>query len=222
MLTFNAAASDTGTDEKIKWEWRVFWPSDCPHAADYGRFSFLGRAPDALEKESDADTYIFREGSPLDIKLRDGDISYKKLVSEDHGFYGFTKKHHFQFPIDAGQIGFIPGFAGHGEIRDGAALKRHLSRNPHGAAPVFITKERATASFTNPDHPEKKAKAEFATLEINGKRFQTLSIESSHLHWLKKLAAQIDTTGGYVMDYPGFLSFAAPSAALPRRALTAT
>ena len=214
---FNDASGEFSPDEKVKWEWRVFWPEKCPREKTYKDFSFLDQKPDSIVTEEDRDTYIFSEGSPLDIKLRSGGISYKQLVQEDHGLYGFAKKHHFQFPLPAGHLAFIPGFKGHGLVKNADSLRKLLDKNPHAAEPVLVTKDRRTATLSRSvphhAHPE-KATSEFATIEINGKKFQTLSIESSHPKWLKKLAEHVDTTGGYVMDYQGFLSFTAPDGSM--------
>lgn len=201
-------------EEKLKWEWRIFWPvhdAACEKLAD---FAFTGLTPDKVETESHPDIYCQLPGSSLNIKVRDNALMIKQAMQKSGDYCGYEKKKTLSFPLAAKDLPFALPAQTFNTAQEFLAAVRLAYP---AAQIVTVDKKRTSATFVRKGEDKKKLKAEYATIVCNGKTFQTLCLESKNRKWLESLVAGIDVTGGVICDYSGFFKLVAATPAPVRK-----
>jgi hypothetical protein len=211
-MTPKCHVSDRDT-EVAKWEWRVFWPEKNPPPPKFSDFSAIeGVDPEEIETEKNTDTYVLIPGNNSNIKLRGDAVSCKIFAAKTAGLTGYQKKQNFEFPISPENFAFLTGVPSEVEIASGEAFITAVLQHIPQAKIITAEKDRKIAKFRKPKKNNegfKKMKAEFASLDVDGRTFQTFCLESKHQKLLENTIEEINVGKGRVMDYTEFLSLLA-------------
>jgi hypothetical protein len=199
--------------EIAKWEWRVFWSDKNPPPAGFSNFSAIeGVDPEEIADEKNTDSYVLIPGSNTNIKLRDDSVSCKILAAKTVGLTGYQKKQTFEFPITSANFAFLTGISVEADIASDQDFIKVVLKHLPQAKIIIAEKERKIAKFRKPKKNKegfKKMKAEFSSLEIDGRKFQTFCLESKHQKLLEATIEGLDVGKGRTMDYTEFLSLLA-------------
>jgi hypothetical protein len=197
------------TEEKLSWEWRIFWPEYSAARDKLADFPFMEMVPKKTEKEEHPDLYCHLPNTFLNIKFRDDELMVKQMLEKEGDLCGYTKKRSYTFPVTARELPlFLPEpnkvYETCNELVDD--LQKHYS----GAKVYTVEKKRTSSTFVRQGEEKRKLKAEYSVIKCEGKTFQTLCLESKHRKWLSSIIEKVDTKGGIICDYfrlLGLLSF---------------
>lgn len=214
----------SGSDpENSRWEWRVFWPEGVtppPEFTDLTRFE--NEAPDEFTGEKCADTYIIIPGSTANLKLEGcSAVSCKALVPTTESMTLYREKERSSFPLDAETFKAWTGITVRTDVATHREFIDTILRHCPGTKIVVVEKERKIAEYDENEKCEEKLegmKAEFASLKICGKTFQTFCLECESKEKLDAVVKKMKVGGGCVMDYTKFLIHAgAPTPSAPAK-----
>jgi hypothetical protein len=196
-------------EERLTWEWRIFWREYDDARSALGDFSFVGLKPKKREDEDHPDIYYYLPNTFLNVKMREDEIVFKKMYEKKGDFCGYADKKKFNFPVTAEELPvFLP--QRDAVFDDCEELLDAFTRHYPGSKIYRLEKKRASATFVQPGDKTRKLKAEYSEISFENRRFQTLCLESKHKKWLKEVIGQLDTADGIVSDYfrlLGLLSF---------------
>lgn len=181
------------------WEWRAFWPAGrrvvLPAALD-----LMGQGDAGLE-EKNMDVYLFLHGKRDNIKLRGKGLKLKPVIEAFDAYCAFGPSAKIDLPARA--EAFADVFPRFNEVqvklRTREDLMAALSANGYrpGVIEVRKTRRKYRAIWG--------VKIELALIEVNGRTFHSLSLESRFLTALRVLSRNVGTANAIVGSYGEFL-----------------
>lgn len=181
------------------WEWRAFWPAGrrviLPAVLD-----LLGQG-DAVIEEKNMDVYLFVHGKRDNIKLRGKGLKLKPVIEAFDAYCAFGPSAKIDLPARADAFAEVfPRFIEvQVKLRTREDLMAALSANGYRPGVIEVRKtRRACRAIWG-------VKIELALIEVNGRTFHSLSLESRFLTALRVLSRNIRTANAIVGNYGEFL-----------------
>ena len=181
---------------KTTWEWRAFWPEgevvELPAA-----WGNIGQDSDC-EEELLEDSYLFVRGKKDNVKIRAKGLKIKPVVE---AFDDFTPSAKFRFPRDMAPLArlFPRLYEVRGELRSTDELIEIMYATGYQPSVLKVSKARRVHGMTF------GVQIEFARIEVDGRVFHSISMESPYLTALRILARNIPVGAGQVAGYSDFL-----------------
>ncbi len=181
------------------WEWRAFWPAEgsvsLPAALD-----LLG-SKDRAPEEANTDIYLFVHGKRDNIKLRGKGLKVKPVLEAFDQFSAFGPSGRVEFPAQAQALsGIFPRF---NEVRVKLRTREEMisALSVTGYRPGMVTVRKVRRQY----RAILGVKVELAQIEVNGRMFGSMSLESRFLAALRVLSRQVAVGPGIVGGYAEFL-----------------
>jgi hypothetical protein len=181
------------------WEWRCFWPGDAatplPAALD------LLSSGDEGREEQEADVYLFVRGKRDNIKFRGKGLKVKPVIEAFDEFCAFGPSDKVNFPLRAEALsGAFPRFNEvQVKLRTREDMLQALAASGYRPGVVRVSKRRRQYRALL------GVKIELAQIEVKGRLFQSLSLESRFLTALRVLSRNVAIGPGVVGGYAEFL-----------------
>lgn len=199
VLGSHAAAKGRASRPAAVWEWRAFWPAGeavvLPDALD-----LAGRGGDGLEEE-DADVYLFLHGKRDNIKFRGKGLKVKPVIEAFDAYCAFGPSVKVDFPAEAEALsGIFPRFN---------EVQVRLRTREDMLAALCATGYRPGVLAVRKRRRHYRAilgvRIELARIEVEGRMFHSLCLESSFLTALRVLSRNVATRRAIVGSYGEFL-----------------
>ena len=184
---------------KTTWEWRAFWPDgevvELPAA-----WGNIGQDSDC-EEELLEDSYLFVRGKKDNVKIRAKGLKIKPVVEAFDDFIAFAPSAKFRFPRDMAPLArlFPRLYEVRGELRSTDELIEIMYATGYQPSVLKVSKARRVHGMTF------GVQIEFARIEVDGRVFHSISMESPYLTALRILARNIPVGEGQVAGYSEFL-----------------
>lgn len=195
----DAAAKGKAVRPGALWEWRAFWPADraalLPDALD-----LIGRGDDGLE-ETNADVYLFLHGKRDNIKFRGKGLKVKPVIEAFDAYCAFGPSGKVDFPARAETLsGIFPRFNEvQVKLRTREDMLSALAATGYRPGVIEVSKTRRQYRAIM------GVKIELAVIEVQGRMYHSLSLESRFLTALRVLSRNVATGGAIVGSYGEFL-----------------
>lgn len=183
------------------WEWRCFWPGEASIALP----APLDLAGQGVE-ETESDIYLFVHGKRDNIKFRGKGLKVKPVIEAFDEFCAFGPGGKVQFPVRAEALaGIFPRF---NEVQVKLRKREDLlaALSATGYRPGVVTVHKARRQY----RAILGVKIELARIEVEGRVFHSLSLESRFLTALRVLSRNVAVGPGLVGGYAAFLERIAP------------
>lgn len=165
----------TPSENACRWESRFFWPS-------HEIIILYGLSPSFYEisrykithKE---DTYIILPDEPLNLKLRQNELYYKPMLSQQSGVVAYGKKIKIN---DCSPNMMLPGC-------DSEGIESLLCKIQSEGIPITVKKEALVYSFDSTP----SIKLELSWLRVAQQEFYSISIESKAFAMVEAIQEQL-------------------------------
>jgi hypothetical protein len=181
------------------WEWRCFWPGEASIALP-PPLDLAGKGVEEPE-EAAADTYLFLHGKRDNIKFRGKGLKVKPVIEAFDEFSAFGSSRKVAFPVRAERLMEI--FPRFNEIEVKLRTREDMlaALSASGYRPGVVTVQKARREY----RAILGVKIELARLEVQGRVFHSLSLESRFLTALRVLCRNVPVGDGIVAGYAAFL-----------------
>ena len=187
------------TRSRVTWEWRVFWPE--------GEAVELPPSWDGFGIDSDSeaelleDNYLLVHGKNDNIKLRGSGLKIKRMVEACHGFIAYGSSVKFQFPEKTATLAkiFPRLIEVTADLHSSDDLIEIMSATGYQPRVLMVSKARRVQSMIF------GVQIEFSRVSVNGRAFNSISLESRYLTALRILARNLPIGAGQVAGYSEFL-----------------
>lgn len=181
------------------WEWRCFWPG----AEIAALPASLGLAAQGTgqPEETGTDIYLFLHGKRDNIKLRGKGLKVKPVIEAFDEFCAFGPSCKVDFPVRAEALSAI--FPRFNEVPVKLRTREEMlaALSASGYRPGVVTVHKARREY----RAILGVKIELARIEVNGRVFHSLSLESRFLTALRVLSRHVAVGPGVVGGYAEFL-----------------
>jgi hypothetical protein len=187
------------TRSKVTWEWRVFWPEGEAVALPPSWEGFGVQADS--EEELLEDDYLFVHGKKDNIKLRGSGLKIKRVVEACDDFIAFDSSMKFRFPEKTAQLSniFPRLYEVKAELNSRTEFIDVLSATGYQPRVLMVSKARRVQSMVF------GVQIEFSRVCVQGRIFNSISLESRYLTALRILARNVPIGTGQVAGYSEFL-----------------
>jgi len=187
------------TRSKVTWEWRIFWPEGEAISLPPSWEGF-GIQADS-EEELLEDDYLFVHGKKDNIKLRGSGLKIKRVVEACDDFIAFDSSVKFRFPEQTSQLSkiFPRLYEVKAELNSRTEFIEVMSATGYQPRVLMVSKARRVQSMVF------GVQIEFARVCVQGRAFNSISLESPYLTALRILARNVPVGSGQVSGYSEFL-----------------
>lgn len=181
------------------WEWRAFWPKGEPVLLPVSWLEITSNLD--LVEETNEDRYLFVHGKRDNLKIRGKNLKIKPVLEAFDDFIAFGPSAKFDFPEKALLLSsvFPRLFEVRGKLRSVEELLQVLTATGYQPGMVTVSKVRQGVSMMF------GVQVEFARIELLGKVYHSISLESPYLTPLRILARKIAVARADVAGYSDFL-----------------
>ncbi|MGB4335321.1 MAG: GPP34 family phosphoprotein [Chromatiaceae bacterium] len=195
----SSAPAPDYTRNSSTWEWRAFWPEgetvELP--ASWAGFNKNSE----IAEEENEDHYLFVYGKKDNIKIRGKGLKIKPVLEAFDEFIAFGPSAKFRFPEKPLLLAaFLPRlYEVRCKIRGIDELLQIMSATGYQPSIITVSKKRQGSSMMF------GVQIEFARIQVNGRVYHSISLESPYLTALRILARNISVGSGQVAGYSDFL-----------------
>ncbi len=180
------------------WKWRAFWPEgetvELP--TSWGDFN-----NSEIAEEDNEDHYLFVHGKKDNIKIRGKGLKIKPVLEAFDEFIAFGPSAKFRFPEKPLLLAAcLPRlYEVRRKIRGIDELLQIMSVTGYQPSIITVSKKRQGSSMMF------GVQIEFARIQVNGRIYHSISLESPYLTALRILARNLSVGSGQVAGYGDFL-----------------
>ncbi|MBA3812899.1 MAG: hypothetical protein H0X26_00160 [Alphaproteobacteria bacterium] len=213
-LTKELSLFTINQEKPSKYEIRFFWPSHfSPEVYDVYGLMFDKRD---YKHDVTHDKYIVNNNN-INIKVRENELHIKKYIQQIGNVYQFKKKKKIGFPLKGKKLSDLlsPTVTFDSDILETSEdLVKKFSHLPT-AILVDVFKERYIRKME--DH----TKIEFSLIELRGKQWKTICIESKNIQKVLALSLLVNPKNAERLSYNEFLCKYAHNAAKQNKSFAA-
>ncbi|MBK8637250.1 MAG: GPP34 family phosphoprotein [Chromatiaceae bacterium] len=187
------------TRNSSTWEWRAFWPEGETVELPASWASFNNNSE--IAEEENEDHYLFVHGKKDNIKIRGKGLKIKPVLEAFDEFIAFGPSAKFRFPEKPLLLAaFLPRlYEVRRKIRGIDELLQIMSVTGYQPSIISVSKKRQGSSMMF------GVQIEFARIQVNGRIYHSISLESPYLTALRILARNLSVGSGQVAGYSDFL-----------------